>query len=312
MQKQTKDRLRRSLGYAAFSLAASLLFSYWTFPWDAARQRLEGVLQTALQPTDGTTVQVAIGELGSSWFTGVVAKRLLISRQDPSHPDAPPQSLVVPSLTVRLELLPLFRARPTVAFHTSLAGGTIAGQLGFGRKDDDLRLEIAHLDLAKAHDLLSLAGGLSGADLGLELAGSLSSKASFSFSPKDPTTLKGSLSIGTDQGILKGGKFGEYDLPQVALGKLDIQARAAGGKLDFSRFTLHSDDVDLASDGFALVLNRNLGYSMPHGKLRVHFGPGLLKRVPYLGLGLSALHPPDREGYYSLPLGGTLKSPKLM
>jgi type II secretion system protein N len=181
-----------------------------------------------------------------------------------------------------------------------------------GKAQQAVVLNMSHIDLAKAHDLLGVGGKLLGSDLGaLDLAGVLTAQADLKLKG-DLTTIDGTLTAGLEQAMLKGGKIGELDMPQVALGKFDLDMIAGSGKLDIRKFVIKGDDVDVTGDGCSLVLNRNFAFSSPHGKLKVHFGPDLLKRIPYLGLGLSQLHAPDRDGVYTIPLSGTLKSPRFM
>jgi type II secretion system protein N len=273
---------------------------------------VETRIQSALKGTDGTGFDVAITELHSSWFTGVELEKVLISTRASPANDAPPESLLIPELTVRVELWPTLRSKPTADFTAKVSGGQIAGRVELGKAQQGVVVKLANIDLAKAHDLLAVGGKLLGSDLGaVDLAGVLSAQADLKLKG-DLTTIDGNLTAGLDQAVLKGGKAGELDLPQVALGKLDLEMLAGGGKLDIRKFVVKGDDVEVTGDGCSLVLNRNFAFSSPHGKLKIHFGPDLLKRIPYLGLGLSQLHAPDRDGVYTLPLSGTLKSPRFM
>ncbi|HUB05479.1 MAG TPA: type II secretion system protein GspN [Myxococcales bacterium] len=311
--KGVKDALRRALAYGAFGFITTLLFVYLTFPWDAVRAQIESGLERSLRSSDGTTFQVAIGKLEPSWFTGIVLKQVVISAHDPRAPDAAPDALLIPQLSARLELLPLLRGHKSASFAVKVAGGETTGRLELGKAKDGVTFDVAKLDLTKAHDVLAVAGKLIGADLAsLDIAGTLSAHAVLELKPGDLTTLDGTIQAGLDQAILKGGKVGELDLPQVGLGRLELEMAAGGGKLDVHKLVVHGDDLDVTGDGVYLMLNRVFAYSSPHGKLKIHFGPDLLKRIPYLGMALNALPPPDREGNYNLPLAGTLRSPRFM
>jgi type II secretion system protein N len=310
MEKALKSKIWRAVGYSVFSTFATLLFLYITFPWDAVRQVLETRLQSTLRATDGSVLDVSIGELHPSWFSGVVMKRVTISTHASGAEDA--AVLLIPELSVRAELWPSLRSKPTADFSASVSGGQIGGRVEMGKAQQAVVLNMSHIDLAKAHDLLGVGGKLLGSDLGaLDLAGVLTAQADLKLKG-DLTTIDGTLTAGLEQAMLKGGKIGELDMPQVALGKFDLDMIAGSGKLDIRKFVIKGDDVDVTGDGCSLVLNRNFAFSSPHGKLKVHFGPDLLKRIPYLGLGLSQLHAPDRDGVYTIPLSGTLKSPRFM
>jgi type II secretion system protein N len=330
MTKPLKDKLWRWGGYSAFSTVTMLLFIYLTFPWDSVRRNIEAEGRARLSAATGMSAEVAIGDLEPSWFTGVVAKKVIISFHDPkAAPDAPPDSLLFPEVHFRLHLRSLLKLIawlyiPKLSpplyqseFSAKLPSGEVGGDVDIGlvNKVPLLRLDVTAkgVDLTKSHDLLAVGGVFMGTSLGaLDLAGVFSGHVDLAIKGGDLTTLEGTVTGGLDNAMVKGGKIGELDLPQVALGKLDLDIVAGGGKLDIRKLVLHGDDVDVTGDGLSLVLNRTFGFSAPKGKLKVHFGPELLKRIPYLGLGLSQLKPPDREGVYTLPLSGTLHSPRFM
>jgi type II secretion system protein N len=328
--KQTSDRLKKVGGYAAFSLASMLLFVYLTFPWDSLRSFIEEQAKARLSTATGMPTELVVGDLQPSWFTGVVAKKVMVVIHDPkAAPDTAPASLLLPEVRFRLHLRPLlkflaFLYIPGLSpphyqadFSAKLPSGESGGDLDVGlvNKQQFMKIDVTlkGIDLAKSHDLLAVGGVFMGTSLdALDLAGVFNAKGDFSLKGGDLTTLDGTLTGGLDDAMLKGGKAGDLDLPQVALGKLDLDIIAGSGKLDIRKFVIHGDDVDVTGDGCSLVLNRNFAFSSPHGKLKVHFGPELMKRVPYLSLGLTALKAPDRDGVYTVPLSGTLKSPRFM
>jgi type II secretion system protein N len=312
MKDQTRRILRRTLLYGGFSLACSLLFSYLTFPWDVLRQRLEVELSEALRPTPPAvgTVEVAITKVSPSWLGGVVLERVMISKAEVGGD--PPVAFLLPELRARLSLIPLLFGQRSVSFAAKLFGGSIDGELQNGKKLSAIKLAGKGLQLGDTHDFLALMGGLSGVDLAsLDLAGQASLKADFNYKPGDLASLKGTLTADIEKGIIKGGKVGEYELPQVNLGKIELKMKADAGKVDIDKFAISGEDVEASTEEAFLTLNKNFVFSMPHGRLRLHVGPDLMQRVPFIGVGLNSLHAPDRDGYYTLPLGGTLKSPKL-
>jgi type II secretion system protein N len=311
MKEPLKRYLQRSAMYGGFALVCSLLFSYLTFPWDVLGQRLEIALSDGLKPTNPAmgTVNVAIGKVSPSWLGGVVLERVMITKTEGSDP---PAAFLLPQLRARVALLPLMFGQKTVSFSARVFGGTLEGEIQDGKKSGAFKLNGKGLQLGEARDFLALAGGLSGVDMAsLELAGQAGLKADLSYKPGDLASLKGTFSMDVDQGIIKGGKIGEYELPEVGLGKIELKAKADSGKLDVERFSISGQDVDVSSEEAFLTLNKNFVFSMIHGRLKLHVGTDLEKRVPFIGVGLNALRAPDRDGYYTLPLGGTLKSPKL-
>jgi type II secretion system protein N len=303
MKRPLKERMQRAAAFSLFLSAAIFIFSYLTFPWDVLRERAEVELSAALKGSDGAPVQVAIGSLRPSWFTGISIRRLLLSRKS-TEPDAPDRSLLIPEVTLRIELLSLFKAERTLDFSSGLFGGSLKGRWGKGKQEAHLKFEASGLDLGQAPELATLTG--------VDLSGHVNAQADVSFKESDLTSLKGPMSLAVENGMLKGGKFGDFDLPQVGLGKVDIRASADAGKLTVENFAIKGEDLDASTEGAMLLLNRSFGYSTLRGTLRVHFAPELLKRIPYLGMGLSALKPPDRDGAYVLPLNGTLANPRVM
>jgi type II secretion system protein N len=295
---------------AGISLGFFLLFTYLTFPWDAVRQRLEADLSLSLSSPQ-SAAQVVIGGMHSSWFTGVVLDRVLLSRQDPAT--GAPRAALLPELRLRVSLWSLLRGQKSVSFAAKAMGGQLSGDLFDSKQLSSLTLNGTGLQLADTKDLLGFFGIASGLDFGgLDLQGTTTVKGDMSFKPNDLLSLKAHLDVAVDHAMLKGGSVAEIDLPEVDLGKIELLAHAQEGRFDVDRFKIDSPDVSVESDGVFITLNQNLGYSLPHGKIRVHVGDELQKRIPYLGMGLSALKAPDRDGYYSLPLGGSLRSPRIM
>jgi len=293
------------IGFAFFSL-----FMYLTFPWDAVRQRLESDLSTSFSSPQ-SPAQVTIGSMHSSWFTGVVLDQVMLSRPDPTTGN--PRAARLPELRLRISPWSLLRGQRWLSFSAKAMGGQLSGEVLDSKQLSSLNLSGSGLQLAEAKDLLSFFGLSSGIDFGaVDLAGATTLKGDMSFKPNDLMSLKGHLKVDVDHAVLKGGTVAEIDLPEVDLGKIELTAHAQEGRFDVDRFQIDSPDVSVESDGVFLTLNQNLGYSLPHGKIRVHFGEEIQKRIPYLGMGLSAIKAPDRDGFYSLPLGGSLKNPRIM
>jgi type II secretion system protein N len=303
MARSRREQLKRVAGFSLFLSAGVLVFSYLTFPWDVLRDRLEVELSAALKGSDGVPAQVAIGSLRPSWFTGISIHRLLVTRKS-LEPEVPDRSLLIPEFNLRIELLSLLRSERTIDFGSNLFGGSVKGKWGKGKQETHLKVEATGLDLGRAPELATLTG--------VDLSGRMNARADMSFREGDLTSLKGPLSLDIDNGALKGGKIGEFELPQIGLGRVDLRVTADGGRLTVDTFSIKGDDLDASSEGGMLLLNRSFAYSTLRGTLRVHFAPDLLKRIPYLSLGLGALKPPDRDGNYTLPLNGTLANPRVM
>jgi type II secretion system protein N len=247
----------------------------------------------------------------SSWFTGVVLDGVMLSRLDPVT--GTPRAALLPELRLRISLWSLLRGQKSLSFSAKAMGGQLSGDLFDSKQLSSLTLDGSGLQLADTKDLLSFFGVATGLDFGgLDLQGATTVKGDMSFKPNDLLSLKAHLDVSVDHAMLKGGSVAEIDLPEVDLGKIEFLAHAQDGRFDVDRFKIDSPDVSVESDGVFLTLNQNLGYSLPHGKIRVHVGDELQKRIPYLGMGLAALKAPDRDGYYSLPLGGSLRSPRIM
>jgi type II secretion system protein N len=295
---------------AAIGFGFFALFTYLTFPWDAMRQRLEQDLSTSLS-SPASQAQVAIGGMHSSWFTGVVLERVMLSRPDPVT--GTPRAALLPELRLRISLWSLLRGQKSISFAAKAMGGQVTGELFDSKQLSSLNLLGTGLQLVDAKDLLGFFGVASGLDLGaVDLTGATTLKGDLSFKPNDLMSVKGHLDVDVEHAMLKGGSVAEIDLPQVDLGKIELKAHAQEGRLDVDRFHIDSPDVTVESDAIFLTLNQNIAYSIPHGRVRVHIGEELEKRIPYLGMGLAALKQPDRDGFYSLPLGGTLRNPRIM
>ena len=85
----------RYAGYAVFFLFAFIIGLYWTFPFDAAKDRLLGIASKE------TKMQISARSLEPSWVTGAVAKGVKIQRPGNAAP------IEIPRVDARAHILPL-------------------------------------------------------------------------------------------------------------------------------------------------------------------------------------------------------------
>ncbi len=314
MSTLPKRTLRIWLRDIALGAGFFLLFLYWTFPLAAVTQRVELEAASALS-TPQSPAEVKIGDLRTSWLTGVVLERVMLSRVDPAG--GPPRAVLFPEIHARLALWSYLRGRTALVLGAKIFGGTVEAEVTESKQINTLVVNASNLKLAETKDVLGFFGGSSDSAAGgegppidpatVDLAGVANAKVNLTYKQDDVASIKGQIDLTLDKAVIAGG------LPTTNLGSLELKTRFENGKLDVDRFQIDGEDVKGESDGLFLTLNQNIPFSLLHGKVKVKFGDEYQKKIPVGSIiSLTFNKQPDRDGYFVLPLGGTLKSPKIL
>ncbi len=222
--------IQRIAAYVAFSLFCFLLFFYWTFPFDAVKDR---VLTAASQKTGA---KITAASLEPHWITGFIAKELSILPRNKEEP------IKLEELIVRAHVFQFLRGNRAASVRAPVAKGVV--DASFVQHETGVTLEgiVEEVELA-------LIPGLKDA-IGLSLGGELSIKADVDWNKKVPKESKGVLFLKA-KGLesLKGGKVGMFPIPDLAIGDLDWELPLEEGKLKFNKQTLKGENLELILDG---------------------------------------------------------------
>ncbi len=280
----------RIVGYVAFFLLAFAVSVYWTFPFDAAKDRLLGL---ASQQTDMT---ITAKSLEPSWFTGAVAKGVVIRRASAKEP------IELAQVTARAHLLPLLTGGRGFTVDAPIAKGDVHADVVEASDGMQVNATADGLELALVPGLaeatgLPLAGGL---DLAVDM-----------LVGNDPKQSEGIIKIkGTGLEILKGGMIKAFPVPELPVGNLDWTIPVSKGKATFERLELTGDTVLLRLDG-DVTLGSPLDRSILNFKISFKPTPAFLKKEPLLGALLNNIRrAKGRDGFYTYQVSGSVKRPR--
>lgn len=305
MPERTFSNTKLALGYTAFGLFAVFVFFYATFPFEAAKKRLQ-------REAAARGYEVEIGSLGMG-LGGVKASDVLLRKAGPPPAEGKgPDALFIDSLSIRPSLFPL-----GAAFSADAFGGDISGAIG-GISELTVRLNLDDLDLAEGN-LKGFTGlnlsGIVGGEVDLraplkEIPGRTDGAKEADFGAAD-----GRISLKGAEITLNGGTVniaqmgGDTELPKVILGELKANVKVEKGMGTFESLLAKSTDVHLLGDG-TVKLAKNLPYSAPNLALRLKVEEDLKKRLGPLSMGISILPADDKDpqfrkatvvGFFSAP-----------
>lgn len=282
----------RTLGYVALFLVTYVLALYVTFPWGSVKER---VLQLASKQLRS---EITAKTLEPSWLTGVHAEKVEIELQGSE------ESLLFETVDARASVLSFLTGGYGGTVHLPLGGGEVRAAANGGEEKVDLDVEAKAIELALVPALR--------ASTGLALAGELGIDADIDLGLRDPQQSQGSIRLtGSGLETLKGGKAGNYPIPELNLGALDWNLPIENGKVIVRNQRLEGPDLSLTLDG-EIVLAKPPNRSLVNLTAKFKPTPAFLKREPLMA---SLLKNIDRykgsDGYYGYQISGTVKRPRV-
>lgn len=279
------------VGYVAFFAAVFVLSLYWSFPWDAAKERALALA------SEQSGLLIEADDVSPSWGTGLVARGVRIR----TRPAAAPIELS--ELTARAHLLPLLSGGRGVSLDFPIARGEIDAAIVRSGALLAVEGEASNLELG-------LIEGLKDA-IGLPLGGNLSLTADVELSTEDPTRSEGEITIvGRGLEILKGGKISGFPVPALAVGDLSWSLPIEEGVATLANQEVRGENIELMLDG-QIILDQVPKRSRLN--LTVRFKPtsAFLKREPVLGALLNNIRrAKGPDGFYGYRLTGTFMRPR--
>lgn len=273
----------KTLGYAAFFVAAVVVSLYLTFPWNAAKERALALA------SEQTGVQIEADQLDPSWGTGIVARGVRIRTKPEENP------IELPEVAARVHLLPLLSGGRGLSVQVPIAQGEIDAEI------------------VQSNDLLTIEGEASGIELalldgladatGLPLGGRLSINMDIELGVKDPKQTSGNLKlVGEDLEILKGGKS-----PELAIGNLNWTIPVNDGVAKLDNLQVKGPDAEIVLNG-EITLDKVPKRSRLNLTIKYKPTDALLKRHPILNamhLSKSAVkRSKGSDGFYQCELRG--------
>ncbi len=316
--------MRRALviaGYAAWFLAAFVVGVYLTFPLDEAKGAIIGLIETQLgkgkQGQHGVDPVVRMGKLSVSGF-GVAARQ--VSIQLPSRNPDPGPTIDIDELAIGVRPWTLLSDAKTVVVDADLYGGSLSAVVSADAKGavHDADLEIDDIDLAKVP--------LVGERVGVPLAGTVEIDVELDLGDTPEKDGEGSVHLVVKDASVGPGNIkalaalGGFEIPQVDLGKLEVDIPVKQGKGTITGAKLDGKDVQLELFGDLFVRGKLLqsridvdGYVLPTAAFleREKKFQSLLELGEKMGGmgGVSLPRAKDEEGRYYFSLKGSIEAP---
>jgi type II secretion system protein N len=290
---------RPRLAYGAFALLSFALALRWTFPADAAKQRL--VLEAAARGW-----QVEAERVGPGGLLGLSAEGLTIESGS---------GLKVPvdELTASLRLLPLLVGRRSVAFDASLYDGRVSGTADLSGDARSVKVTVAGLDLGRVLPLRKA--------LGADLLGIVDGEADVvlpSAADQKPT---GQIELAVKEAGIAGGQVpvpgmtGGLSLPRTSLGTVNARVKLDQGRATFERLEATGGDAELSAQGLYAVLQPRLAAAPLFGRAKVKAQEAFWSKPQTQGLkGLAdaaLASSRGRDGAWNFQVAGSVGRPQL-
>ena len=335
--------LAKLAGFGLFYAVVLALAVYWTFPWERAKGRVEGILSARLDK------KVEIEGLGPYRVTGVELTGISIRLAEPTAvaaegegvskggaPDADPApegdeagkkskparapELRVERLAARLTVLPLLLGTYEAALEVEALGGELSGVVSLGKETGtraaDLEFEGLELGAFPAwKDWLGvpLSGRIGGSvDVRLDGEYFAASKGGLSLKVEGLRAGNGSIPLPA------GSMFPQFDLESPTdLGRLEVEVKLGeaespdpkGALAEIVRFEQEGADLSMKVMG-SITVKEQLGFSRPNLDVELKPSDAFVKRN---SLGIVLNNPRvkrnQKDGWTGLHVGGTLSKP---
>ncbi|HPQ71792.1 MAG TPA: type II secretion system protein GspN [bacterium] len=281
---------KKLMGYGALFMALFFLFLYLTFPFDAIRDTLINKIEAQ------GNLAVNIDEISTFRLSGFQIKGLKLA-----HAETPNQVLFsLDEARMRLRLLQLLRGRLWVDFDVYTYDGGIAGSVCKRGQLVDVAMNFSGLKLAKyqTRDLVRKVGQM-------DLEGVLSGNFEAHVNRINRRLNEGALNINLDNLKAKNIKILEKELPPIAFepGKMSFELKRQN--LTVKDFTLKGDNLEVGLTG-RVTTREDLMSSRMFLTLKIKPSEAM---EDALGIIMMTLKEPDANGFYQIPLKGTLKNP---
>lgn len=280
------------LGYAAFSWGVFTFALFLTFPSDAVRDRV--VLEARKMG-----MNLRVESTGLAFPLGLsLHDTFLILREPNPEEQQGALAIHVEKITLRPDLFAMVRGDTGLRFDATLWGGKAAGRLHRADGEQKVSVRAKRVDLSKS---VLVA-------MGLDLEGILD-ELSLEYEGSDLSKAKGTLAIGGEGLVLRGGEVAEFELPRITLGALKGQIAMGDGRAEIEEFTLEGTDLQARIEG-NVRLAPAFSQSTLNAKLSFKPSDSWWKANEMLQAGASMALPPDRDGFHSVTLYGPVGKPR--
>jgi type II secretion system protein N len=251
MRERIQERIiavASAVGYPLFYVLCLVVFATWTFPFAKVRDRIVASFNES-QRASGSSRELAIADMTSSWVTGVKLTGVrIIDREahDTSKAEGKADAkneIKIDSVVARVELLPLLVGNHNVTFYAEAFGGKIDGAWRDRGKTQSLDISLDAIDLAQFTPLTGL--------LEAPMEGTLAGTVKLDLAEAHLTKASGSVLIEANDVAIGDGKaklMGKLAVPRLTLGTFAFNAEVKDGTVKVTKFGASGKDVDFLAD----------------------------------------------------------------
>jgi type II secretion system protein N len=314
-----KHRLREyavpGVLYAMFFFVAFVIAAYFTFPYERLRDFVLNKIEGGSKGRPDA-MQVEIGEISPSFFTGMVLRDVELRRPPaPGSSDSnEPTTLHFDEITARVSVWSLITRAPKVNFKAKVGEGELDGSYKQDGDTQEIEAELDSLDVGKF--------GL-GSFLGVPLKGRATGTLNLEL-PAEAQKTQGDfelkisgLRIGDGKAKLSmPGLRSGMTLEEVDAGSLDLAIKAKNGSAEIERFATDGKDLKIHGEG-SIRLANPLRRSRPDIQLELALSDGYKNKTDRTKalFEILAMQPDWQkatgpDGAMNLHVGGTFQTPR--
>jgi len=264
----------RVILYAAYFLAAFLVFLLLLFPFDRVKTKIEAEVRSR------TPLELTIARISPRFFNRFVLSDVVLADRSGTV------LFESPTVYTTLPFLSLLRGMPAVSLQGRAYGGELSVKVRQEAGNNAISADLNNLDVA-AYPLLKATG--------LKIAGKLG--GTFELSGDAGRARLWLKSVTTRELRIKG-----FPVPDLDFEQCWIEADIKGDRLTIKKLELNGKELTFKASGDLVMQARgtlNLVLKFKPSERLIHEQAGIL----------SLLKVRDAEGYYQFTLGGTLSEP---
>jgi len=291
----------RFVVYPLFALFCLVLFSFFLFPFESLKGRIEGEIEKGM----GGRFSVSVEKLSPALFTGVTLKGVAIKRRGEE------KGATLDRARIKVSLLPLLWGTRRFKVGLRSGRGRVNGTLAFSSESTEMDLEIEEMDLSLGALFLPKT---------LPFSGAIDGSMDLLLYPQDPFRSAGKVlldirGLKLDEGASAAG----FPIPAVTLAEKGARPGGASpvsdsrleidvnrGNWEVRSFRLVGGDLVLEANGkiFAQRQAKNYRLSLK-GSFEVP--PGHEEKLPFLSL----IESQKEQGKYPFAITGRLTKPSI-
>jgi len=277
--------------YPLFGIFCLVLFSFFLFPFDSLRSRIEGEIAKGI----GGNYSVSITKVSPALLSGFVLKG--VELRDKKRQEG----IRLDRARVKVSLLPLLWGTKEINLNIKSGKGTLTGSVTLVKDGTKLDIKVKDIDLSIGR--LALPPNL-------PIDGSLKGNIFLEIYPTDPLRNVGKIQLTLGElRLSEGATAGGFPLPSLTLvkeGKGEIVIEVVRGNWELKSFNLSGGDIDFEATGKVYAARRVKNYRL---SLRGSFQPqaGSEEKIPFLGL----IEAQKKEGRYPFSVTGRFSKPSV-